>query len=98
MKTLRVAWLPDRDVFTLKTNPPEEGFKLTKHSLLKRIAKLFDPVGFLAPFLIRAGVLLQEMWDAGLDWDDLLRGYLSRRVRTWFSELKDLPRIKVVCA
>ena len=98
MKTLGVAWLPDEDVFTFKTNPPEEGFELTKRSLLKKIAKLPDPVGFLAPFLIRAGVLLQEVWDAGLDWNDLFQGDLSRRARTWFSELEDLPRIKVVCA
>lgn len=25
-------------------------------------ATLFDPVGFLAPFTIRAKVMLQEMW------------------------------------
>ena len=98
MKILGVAWLPDKNVSTFKTNPPEEGFKSTKPSLLKKTAKLFDPVGFLAPFLIRAGVLLQEMWDAGLDWDDHFRGDLSRRVRTWLSEVEDLPRIKVVCA
>ena len=95
MKTLGVAWLPDVDVFTFKTNPPEEGLELTKRSFLKKIAKLFDPLGFLAPFLIRAKVLLQGMWAAGLDWDDLFQGDLARRARTWFSELEDLPEIKV---
>ena len=96
VKTLGVgAWLPDEDVFTFKTNPTEEGLELTKRSFLKKIAKLFDPVGYLAPFLIGAKVLLQEMWAAGLDWDDLFQGDLARRARTWFSELEDLPEIKV---
>ena len=56
---------------------------------------MLDPVGFLAPFLIRDKVLLQEIWAAGLDWDDLFQGDLARRARAWFSELEDLPEIKV---
>ena len=35
------------------------------------------------------------MWAAGLDWDDLFQGDLARRAWTWFSELGDLPEIKV---
>ena len=56
---------------------------------------MFDPVSFLAPFLIRAKVLLQEMWAAGLDRDDLFQSDLARRAWTWFSKLGDLPEIKV---
>ena len=82
-------------MFTFKTKPREEGLELTKRGFLKKIAKLFDPVGFLAPFLIRAKVVLQEMWAAGLDWDDLFQGDLARTARTCFSGLEDLPEIKV---
>ena len=87
VKRLEVTWLPEKDVLTFKTNPPVEGLELTKRSFLKKISKLFDPVGFLAAFLIRAKILLQEMWAAGLDWYDLFQGDLARRARTWFSEL-----------
>lgn len=54
LKMLGVKWLPDEDVFTFKPNPPEKGFELTKRNCLKKIAKLFIPVGFLAPFIIHA--------------------------------------------
>jgi len=67
VETLGVMWLPDEDVFTFKANPPEKGFELTKRNFLKKIAELFDSVGFLAPFAIRAKVLLQEMWVTELD-------------------------------
>ena len=47
VKTLGVTWLPGEDVFTFNANPPKKDFPLTKWNFLKRIAKLFDPVGFL---------------------------------------------------
>ena len=39
------------DVFTFKANPSESGFEFTKRNFLKKIATLFDPIGFLAPFV-----------------------------------------------
>ena len=36
------------------------------------------------------------MWATRFDWDDLFQGDLARRARTWFSELEDLPEIKVL--
>ena len=95
VKTLGVTWLPGEDVFTFNANPPEKDFPLTKRNFLKKIAKLFDPVGFLAPFIIRAKILLQEMWAAGMDWDDLFLGDLASKARKWFKELEYLPTIKV---
>ena len=93
VKTLGVTWLQEEDVFTFKANPPESGFEFTKRNFLKKIAILFDPIGFLAPFTIRAQTMLQEMWVAGLDWDNPLPGELINR--QWFCELEDLPAIKV---
>ena len=81
MKTLGVLWLAKEDVFTYRVNPPDEKFQLTKRNFLRKIAMLFDPMGFLAQYVIRAKILLQEMWTSGLDWDDPLdypgpRGFL----------------------
>ena len=47
VKTLGITWLPEEDMFTFKANPPEENFQITKRNFLKKIATLFDPVGFL---------------------------------------------------
>ena len=62
VKTLGVLWQADNDIFTFKTNPPDVNFKFTKRNFLSKIATLFDPLGFIAPFTIRAKVVLQEMW------------------------------------
>lgn len=95
VKTLGVMWLLEEDTFTFKANPSERDFPLTKRNFLMKIIKLFDPLGFVAPFVIRAKILLQEMWISGLDWDDLFQEDLTSKARKWFSELEDLPPIKV---
>ena len=95
VKTLGVTWLPEEDVFTFKANPPEETFQFTKRNFLRKIATLFDPIGFLAPFTIRAKIMMQEMWTAGLEWDELCPGELINKSREWFCELEELPVIKV---
>ena len=56
----------------------------TKRIFLSRIAILFDPLGLLAPFLIRAKILMQEVWLNGLDWDERLPQELSTKVNAWF--------------
>ena len=67
----------------------------TKQNVLKKIATLFDPIGFLAPFTIRAKMLLQDMRTAGMDWDDELTEPLISSSRAWFGELGELKDIQV---
>ena len=93
-KTLGVWWLADQDVFTFKENAPGD-MKYTKRNFLRKIATLFDPIGFLAPFTIRAKILLQEMWTAGLDWDEEMDEPLTSSARDWFNELKDLTAVRI---
>ncbi|XP_064469543.1 uncharacterized protein LOC135384262 [Ornithodoros turicata] len=40
----------------------------TKRSVLQTCGKIFDPLGFLAPYRIRANILFQRIWERGLDW------------------------------
>ena len=89
-KALGVWWLAETDVFTFKESAPESSMSYTKRNFLKKIATLFDPTGFLAPFTIRAKMLLQDMWTAGVDWDDELTAPLINSAREWFGELGDL--------
>ena len=60
-KTLGVWWRADTDLFTFRENVPEEDMLYTKRNFLKKIASLLDPIGFLAPYTVRAKMLLQDM-------------------------------------
>jgi len=97
MKTLGVLWLAKKDVFTYRVNPPDEKFQLTKRNFLHKIAMLFDPMGFLAAYVIQAKIPLQDMWTSGLDWDDPLDPSQAREAKKWFEELTELSDVQVPC-
>ena len=94
-KALGVWWIADRDVFTFRENAPSSEVQYTKRNFLKQIATLFDPIGHLAPFTVRAKMLLQQMWMAGLDWDEVLTEPLTNAARAWFSELPELTQLQI---
>ena len=70
-KVLGVVWNNSKDAFTFKCKanelsvPSQENsskLKLTKRKILSKVARVFDPIGFAAAFLIRAKIGLQRLW------------------------------------
>lgn len=41
-------------------------------TVLSDISKLYDPLGFLSPIIVRSKMFLQEMWKLNFTWDELL--------------------------
>ena len=71
-KTLGVVWIAEADVFTFKTKPPQTDLPLTKRNVLKNVATLFDSLGLVTPYTIRAKILLTSHVDL---WIGLGRRY-----------------------
>ncbi|KAL9966671.1 hypothetical protein ACROYT_G024783 [Oculina patagonica] len=95
-KTLGVMWEAQRDVFTFQVEQPlVDSKKPTKRNVLSAIASLFDPLQFLAPFTVRAKILMQEIWMAGIDWDDVLPENLKAKWEKWVTELPQLSNVAV---
>ena len=44
----------------------------TKRGRLSLTSKVFDPLGLLTLFIVRAKSMFQELWSRGLQWDDKL--------------------------
>ena len=95
VKTLGILWRAKEDIFSFHSSPPEDNQIITKRSFLRAIATLFDPLGFLAPFIIRAKVVMQEIWRKGFDWDDELDGEVKSKIQGWYSDLHDLSNLSV---
>ncbi|XP_041450162.1 uncharacterized protein LOC121404571 [Drosophila obscura] len=92
-KTLGIRWQASADEFFFV--PPELIHReaCTKRNVLSQIAKLFDPAGWLAPFVIQAKMFMQEVWLRELGWDDDLPGDLRQ---TWETFLQSFPAIQQI--
>ncbi|XP_066922770.1 uncharacterized protein [Clytia hemisphaerica] len=64
-RTLGVRWNPTDDVFFF--NVPVKECKETKRGLLSFLCSIFDPLGFLAPYLIAPKLMLQSLGKKRLD-------------------------------
>ena len=67
----------------------------TRRKMLSLIASLFDPIGFLAPFLVRAKILLQQVRQCGIGWDDVLPSELLEEWSKWQEELDGISQFRI---
>ncbi|GFW81449.1 integrase catalytic domain-containing protein [Trichonephila clavipes] len=94
VKILGIAWLPDVDKFTF-TITVNETDVWTKRKVLSEVAKIFDPLGWLAPSVFISKIFLQELWSHHLSWDEELPDSLARQWRTFQEQLPLLTNIKI---
>ena len=99
LTALGICWDTLNDCFVfcvppymLTVSDPE-----TKRSLLSIASRIFDPMGLITPFTIRAKMLFQELWQRGLQWEDHLDEDIAVEWRSWRSELSQLNCINVPC-
>ncbi|XP_065368808.1 uncharacterized protein LOC135961242 [Calliphora vicina] len=92
-KTLGTYWIPKSDVFKYHLDDLFQNLKATKRNILSVSARLFDPLGLLCPLIIKAKILLQELWLMQLDWDESI----PTRLDTSFTDFKaNLLKIDII--
>ena len=97
--------LPTESALGLKWNTEDDSFvwdvaeklsrfmntePVTRRDLVSAVYSLFDPLGFIAPYLMKAKLLLQMLVRKGVGWDDPLGGDERAQWRRW---LEDLPKL-----
>lgn len=70
--TLGMQWNTTTDFLSFKVNLKKEPNKITKRVVFSETLSLFDPLGFLAPMIMRAKTFMQQLWIGTFDWDDEL--------------------------
>ncbi|XP_037827102.1 uncharacterized protein LOC119615101 [Lucilia sericata] len=71
-KTLGIRWNACLDEFFFIASQFQESSNFTKREVLSKIAKLFDPAGWLAPCIVQAKIIMQKIWIDGTGWDETL--------------------------
>ncbi|XP_077508435.1 uncharacterized protein LOC144119764 [Amblyomma americanum] len=94
-KVLGLHWTPTTDRMgislagVLNTISTEN----TKRGVLQASASVFDPLGLVSPFVIRAKILFQRMWERGIEWDEQLPSDLKAEWTSWCSDLSSLRQL-----
>ncbi|GFX26563.1 integrase catalytic domain-containing protein [Trichonephila clavipes] len=94
VKILGIAWLPDVDKLTVTITVSETDV-WTKRKVLSKVAKIFDPLGWLAPSVVISKIFLQELWSHHLSWDEELPDSQARQWRIFQEQLPLLTNIKI---
>ncbi|GBM03534.1 hypothetical protein AVEN_95424-1 [Araneus ventricosus] len=96
---LGLNWDPIEDKIKLNLrdvrNSLESGIAngTTKRHVLRIISQIFDPCGLISPFVITVKILMQELWEKGLKWDEQLPSGLEEK---WELGVQSLL-ISIIC-
>ena len=74
-RALGLQWCVDSDNFQFNINLSQKPH--TRRGILSVVSSIFDPFGFLAPLILPAKQLLQELCQRGFGWDEPLPQAIS---------------------
>lgn len=66
---------------------------LTRRMVLSQVMRIYDPLGILCPFTLRAKVYLRETWALKLGWDETLPDCMYRRWIQFFSQMYEIEQL-----
>ena len=92
-RALGIVWNVGTGCFTFKFKVQET--ETTKRGILKVTSSLFDPLGFVTPFVLKAKILLQELWRRNYDWDDDIKDDLLQYWKRWLESAKQISAINL---
>ena len=93
-RALGVCWNIESNEFefrvTLSSKPT------TRRGILSVVSSVYDPLGFVAPFILTAKRILQELCqEKQLDWDDEIPIEYQERWSKWQNELQVLEQLHI---
>ncbi|XP_053272740.1 uncharacterized protein LOC128430658 [Pleuronectes platessa] len=92
-RALGVQWCVTSDQFQFRVLVKENPF--TRRGVLSTVASVYDPLGFVAPFILVGKQILQQMCRDKLSWDDPLPDDLRPLWEYWLKDLKNLAGVKI---
>ena len=65
--------------------------------MLSQVNGVYDPMGLVSPFTVRAKKVLRKLWghENKLDWDDPIPEHIKREWITFFEELFELEKVSI---
>ena len=96
-KVLGLGWDTSTDQLIVATGTQFEETKqpFTKRSLLRATARLYDPLGVIAPIILPMKLLFQQLCVQNCDWDTELDVQYQHKIASWITELHTVQHVKI---
>ena len=62
---------------------------ITKRTLLSLNMRIFDPLGLISPVVIETKLMVQDLWRAGIGWDQLIPEAIRKQWEKWLRGLEE---------
>ncbi|CAG7732168.1 unnamed protein product [Allacma fusca] len=101
-RVLGLRWSANQDSFLFELifhkvkDDVLSGLKIpSKREVLRLVMSIFDPMGFLAHYVIRAKILFQHIWLSKIGWDDQLTTNQNQQWQLWLKKLKNIQCVRI---
>ena len=91
-KVLGVSYSFATDNFSIRIGEKAKHKATTRRQMLSLVASVFDPLGLVAPALLKGKILLQRATAAGTGWDEPVPDDIAQEFETWRSTLEALTK------
>ncbi|KAI3376733.1 hypothetical protein L3Q82_000003 [Scortum barcoo] len=92
-RALGVKWCISSDQFLFRVVVNER--PLSRRGVLSTVASIYDPLGFVAPFILVGKQILQQMCREKTGWDEPLSDDLLSQWESWLLDLQTLADVKI---
>ncbi|KAK3085303.1 hypothetical protein FSP39_001304 [Pinctada imbricata] len=92
-RTLGIQWCVESDSFQFRIILSDRPF--TRRGVLSTLSSVYDPLGFVAPFILLGKQILQEMCKNQIDWDSPLPEGLRPKWSRWIEQVKELGSLTI---
>ena len=92
-RVLGVTWCVENDAFQFRIELGDR--PLTRRGILSTVGSIFDPLGFIAPVVITAKQILQQMCKEKLDWDAPVSDDLRPKWEQWRRDIVELDKLRI---
>lgn len=93
LKDLGLQWDPKSDFFSYSFQPID--YLCTKRNILSQIARLLDPLGLLAPCVLPAKHIMQQLWLKKTNCDETLSMDITQFWKRFKNQLPNISKIRI---
>jgi len=95
IKTLGIHWDPTLDSFKYVHQIKVPQKPITKRSILSYVSKYFDPLGWISPVILIGKLLIQELWQAGLTWDEPITDVFHQKWEGYLDSISQVASLHI---